>query len=84
MAAGFFVVGLSALGGGVASGFGVAAAVGDGGTAVFAAPVFGVGVAFGSLPVSAGIGTKIIPLSFGMNGLPAFGSMVTVCPGGGT
>ena len=65
--------------GGVAIGFGV-----EDGMAVFADGVFGVGVGFTDVFESFGIGTRIIPLSCGMNWLPPFGSIVTDWPGGGT
>ena len=42
----------------------------------FAAGVFGVGAGFAAVFVFAGTGTRITPLSFGMNWLGLFGSMV--------
>ena len=69
-----------AAGVGVAFGGAVFAAAGDVcGTApvlAFAGGCFGVGEGFAVFEF-AGTGTRITPLSFGMNGLPVAGSIVT-------
>lgn len=62
---------------------GVAFGSGVGLTGMFDSGTRGVGVGFTGVSAFAGIGTRITPPSLGMNWLPPFGSIVTVCPGGG-